>query len=350
MTATTPRPTLGDQPLPSHPPSTVKPQLKDVIKSLPPECFQKNRRKAWSAVAISVVAVMVGYVAIAFSPWYLLPFAWFYTGTALTGFFVIGHDCGHRSFAKRRWVNDWVGHIMMLPLIYPFHSWRLLHDHHHLHTNKQGVDNAWHPWYVEDYNAENSVVKAFYQALRGKLWWMASIAHWIGIHFDLNNYASRDRKKAAFSNALVIGFAALLFPTLIATLGVWGLVKFWLLPWLGYHFWMSTFTLVHHTAPDIQFRPGETWDAFESQLAGTVHCDYPAWVERLCHDINVHVPHHISVAIPSYNLRLAHQSIKQTWGSKVIERKFNWQLMKTIVEHCHLYHPEKAYLPFKAVR
>ena len=24
-----------------------------------------------------------------------------------------------------------------------------------------------------------------------------------------------------------------------------GLVKFWLMPWLGYHFWMSTFTVTH---------------------------------------------------------------------------------------------------------
>jgi len=51
--------------------------------------------------------------------------AWIFTGTALTGF--IAHDCGHRSFAKQRWVNDLVGHLFMLPLIYPFHSWRILH-------------------------------------------------------------------------------------------------------------------------------------------------------------------------------------------------------------------------------
>jgi len=41
-------------------------------------------------------------------------------------------DCGHRSFAKQRWVNDLVGHLFML-LIYPFHSWRILHNHHHAH-------------------------------------------------------------------------------------------------------------------------------------------------------------------------------------------------------------------------
>ena len=108
-------------------------QLKDIIKTLPRECFQKNRRKAWFSVLLTVLAVSLGYIGIAIAPWFLLPLAWIFTGTALTGLFVIAHDCGHRSFAKRRWVNDWVGHILMLPLIYPFHSWRLLHDHHHIH-------------------------------------------------------------------------------------------------------------------------------------------------------------------------------------------------------------------------
>ncbi|MEO0459173.1 MAG: fatty acid desaturase [Cyanobacteria bacterium P01_A01_bin.114] len=325
-------------------------QLKDVIKTLPPECFQKNRRKAWQSVVISVIAVMLGYGAIALSPWFLLPVAWFLTGTALTGFFVIAHDCGHRSFAKRRWVNDWVGHILMLPLIYPFHCWRLLHNHHHIHTNKQGVDNAWHPWYPEDYRGANGAIQAGYRALRGRFWWVASIAHWAGIHFDLNNFAARDRGKAKISIAAVVIFAAIFFPTLIATTGLWGFVKFWLMPWLGYHFWMSTFTLVHHTAPDIQFRPIETWNAVESQLAGTVHCSYPRWVEILCHDINVHVPHHISVSIPSYNLRMAHKSLKQAWGPHVQERRFSWQLMKGIVDHCHIYDSEGAYVPFKSIR
>ncbi|MEM9907873.1 MAG: fatty acid desaturase [Cyanobacteria bacterium P01_D01_bin.44] len=325
-------------------------QLKDVIKTLPPECFQKDRRKAWQSIVLSVIAVILGYAAIALSPWFLLPVTWFLTGTALTGFFVIAHDCGHRSFAKRRWVNDWVGHIFMLPLIYPFHCWRLLHDYHHIHTNKQGVDNAWHPWYPEDYKAASGFIQGGYRALRGRLWWIASIVHWAGMHFNLNNFSARNRGKAKVSIAAVVIFAAIFFPTLIATTGLWGFVKFWLMPWLGYHFWMSTFTLVHHTAPDIQFRPIETWSAAEAQLAGTVHCSYPRWVEVLCHDINVHVPHHISVAIPSYNLRIAHKSLKQSWGPHVQERRFSWRLMKEIVDHCHIYHPEEAYVPFKAVK
>ena len=92
-------------------PNTASLQLKEIVKSIPKAYFEKNTIKAWKSVMLSVSAVILGYCAIVFLPAYLLPFSWFFTGTALTGFFVIGHDAGHRSFAKRRWVNDVVGHL-----------------------------------------------------------------------------------------------------------------------------------------------------------------------------------------------------------------------------------------------
>jgi omega-6 fatty acid desaturase (delta-12 desaturase) len=321
--------------------------LKQVIQTIPKTYFQKDPRKAWTAVALSVGAVILGYAAIAFSPWFLLPVAWFLTGTALTGFFVIGHDCGHRSFANRRWVNNWVGHIAMLPLIYPFHSWRLLHDIHHRHTNNMDVDNAWAPWLKEDYAEANTFLQVVYCNMRGWLWWLASVPHWGALHFNLRNFEPRDRAKVKRSIAAVVIFAAVFFPTLFYFAGPWGVVKYWLMPWLGYHFWMSTFTLVHHTIPEIQFRPGDTWNEVEAQLSGTLHCDYPHWVEVLCHDINVHVPHHISVGIPSYHLRPAYAALKENWAPLMKETRFSWELMRTITSRCHIYHPEQAYQTFR---
>jgi omega-6 fatty acid desaturase (delta-12 desaturase) len=322
-------------------------RIKDILATLPRECFEKNMTKAWTAVIVNVLMVVLGYAAIAASPWFLLPFAWIFTGTALTGFFVIGHDCGHRSFTKRKWVNDLVGHIFFAPLIYPFHCWRLGHDIHHANTNKMDVDNAWQPFRTEVYDAMDPVTRVAYEQTRGRLWWLASILHWWFVHFKLENFKPRDHKKVKLSIAVVIAFAAIVFPTLILTTGVWGFVKFWLLPWLVYHFWMSTFTLVHHSLPDIQFREPEEWNAAEAQLFGTVHCEYPGWVEFLCHHINVHIPHHLSTAIPSYNLRLAHESLQKTWGSQLREYRFSWKLMKEITDQCHLYHPEKAYQSFQ---
>ena len=77
------------------------------------------------------------------------------------------------------------------------------------------------------------------------------------------------------SIAAVVVFGLIFLPALVALTGFGGLIKFWLMPWLGYHFWMSTFTLVHHTIPEIVFSPGSTWNEAEAQLSGTLHCDYP---------------------------------------------------------------------------
>jgi acyl-lipid omega-6 desaturase (Delta-12 desaturase) len=138
-------------------------------------------------------------------------------------------------------------------------------------------------------------------------------------------------------------------PTLVATTGFWGLINFWLVPFLVYHFWMSTFTIVHHTLPEIPFKPESEWNEVEAQLFGTVHCDYPKWVEFMCHDISVHIPHHISTAIPSYNLRKAHRFLKSVWGDRLIERKFNLSLMGEVGK-CHLYHADRNYQTFKEYR
>jgi acyl-lipid omega-6 desaturase (Delta-12 desaturase) len=325
-------------------------RLSDIVQSLPKACFVQNPVKAWTAVISNVLAVVLGYCAIAYSPWFLLPVAWFFTGTALTGFFVIGHDSGHRSFAQKTWVNDFVGHLFMLPLIYPFHSWRILHNFHHLHTNKLDVDNAWRPFTEEFYDSLPTPVRMGYRAIRGYFWWVGSIAHWFTIHFDWRTFEGKERGQVRFSSLLVIGSAAIFFPLLIWQTGIGGFVKFWFIPWMVYHFWMSTFTLVHHTILDVPFRPAEEWNAAEAQLAGTIHCDYPRWVEWLCHDINVHVPHHVSTAIPSYNLRMAHQALKVQWGDVIRECKFSWSLMREIADHCHLYEQERNYQSFRDYR
>ena len=317
-------------------------RLRDILRTLPKDVFVKNRFKAWSSLAINTSVVALAYWGIAVSPWYLLPILWVILGTALTGFFVIAHDCGHRSFANRRWVNDLVGHIVMLPVIYPYHAWRILHNHHHKHTNKMEEDNAWQPFQVEFYDSLGSLGQFGYRLLRGRFWWVGSIVHWGSLHFNWGKFEGKQRQQIRFSALLVLGFSALFFPTLIATTGFWGFVKFWLCPWIVYHFWMSTFTLVHHTASDIPFKfPGQ-WNEAMAQLAGTVHCQYPWWVEFLCHDINVHIPHHLSTAIPSYNLRRAHELLKENWGEYMHETRFSWELMQEITDECHLYNPKTS--------
>lgn len=176
---------------------------------------------------------------------------------------------------------------------------------------------------------------------------LPQIGHWIIQHFDLSKYTESQLPRVKVSLAVVYACMGII-AACTAKFGVVAVAKFWLMPWLGYHFWMSLFTLVHHTAPHIPFRPKAEWDSAESQLGGTVHCEYPRWVEFLCHDISVHIPHHVSQKIPSYNLRAAHDSIMKNWGPYVNVCKINWRLVKLISTELHLYNRERNYVPFDA--
>ncbi|KAE9608310.1 putative acyl-CoA (9+3)-desaturase [Lupinus albus] len=345
--------------------------LKDVLNSLPKKVFEIDEMKSWKTVLISVTSYALGLFLISKSPWYLLPFAWAWTGTGATGvssisilslyqfltyfsyslfflaiqLFVVAHDCAHKSFSKNKLVEDIVGNVALMPLIYPYEAWRFKHDQHHAKTNMLQEDIAWHPIWKEDFDSSSLLRKAIIYGY-GPFRPLMSIVHWLMWHFDLKKFRSNEVKRVMISLACVYSFMAIAWPLIIYKTGIMGWINYWLMPWLGYHFWMSTFTMVHHSAPHIPFKDSDEWNAAQAQLNGTVHCNYPRWVEILCHDINVHIPHHISPKIPSYNLRAAHKSLQENWGKYLNEATWNWRLMKTILTMCHVYDKEKNYVAF----
>merc|ERR1712078_688530 len=105
--------------------------MSDVLDSIPKVAFEKDDREAYKSLALTLVA-------------------WAAAGTGFTGFFVLAHDCGHRSFHTSKTVEDVIGTLLMAPLIYPFEAWRFKHAQHHAKTNMLVEDTAWHPVVVEE--------------------------------------------------------------------------------------------------------------------------------------------------------------------------------------------------------
>ena len=156
------------------------------------QVFELNPLRAWAAVATTLASMAGCLYLISISPWWALPFAWALAGTAFTGFFVVGHDCGHRSFSKNKLLEDIVGTLMFMPLIFPFEPWRIKHNHHHAHTNKLEEDTAWHPVRREEMAKWGPVQATLYKTFLGsplKLW--ASVGHWAIWHFDLNKFSEQ---------------------------------------------------------------------------------------------------------------------------------------------------------------
>ncbi|KAH7433974.1 hypothetical protein KP509_07G095400 [Ceratopteris richardii] len=256
--------------------------LKNVIDSFPPEVFEIDNVKAGRTVVISVVSY---------------------------------------SFSNNKLIEDIVGTLAFLPLIYPYEPWRVKHDKHHAKTNMLVEDTAWHPVVEEEYDEFPPYLQLALKLAMGPLRCWASIGHWLGWHFQLSNFCPSEQNRVKISLACVFAFMAIGWPLIIYKTGIVG--------------WVNTFTMVHHTAPHIPFKDVKNWNSAQAQLGGTVHCDYPRWIEVLCHDISVHIPHHISQKIPSYNLRLANESLRKNWGQYLNEARWNWRLMKTIMTDCH---------------
>jgi acyl-lipid omega-6 desaturase (Delta-12 desaturase) len=57
----------------------------------------------------------------------------------LVRLFMIQHDCGHRSFFRRRLANDWVGRVIGVLTLTPYDFWR--HSHALHHANSGNLDH-----------------------------------------------------------------------------------------------------------------------------------------------------------------------------------------------------------------
>lgn len=300
----------------------------DVLASLPMEVYQRSSVKALQTLALSIGLVVLGYFVLAIVPWYLVPLGWFFLGAALTGVFVCGHDCGSNAFFRSEKLNAVVGTLCLTPLLYPFEAWKFQYyvekKWSKLELNPgaiwkslvywmQRIRDYWGIWRVKQMGRE-----------------MATVPGITSKHPEL---------RLCLSMLYVYAFVGILFPLLVWTVGFWGLVKYYLAPWLCLHFWkysfrQSTFAL-KKAARSVSNSPAQrnTPQPVKIEL---VQCRFPAWLEFLFHSFNLQVSdylvpadskdptlQHKSRVIPSYNLRLAAKALSKTKQEAIRQYHFH---------------------------
>jgi len=63
----------------------------------------------------------------------------------LVRLFMIQHDCGHGSFFRRRWANNWTGRAIGVLTFTPYDHWRRSHAVHHASSgnlDRRGIDGS----------------------------------------------------------------------------------------------------------------------------------------------------------------------------------------------------------------
>ncbi len=321
---------------PKNPPDT----LPKIIRKIPKDCFNLSLTRSLAALGLDFgLVILLGYLIVTVQNGLLaLPLA-LLLGTVMTGLFVIGHDAGHRSFSYSEKINDFFGHIAMAPLLWPFHVWRLSHDVHHRWTHHVEKEIAWRPLTIDQYQKLPGWMRKIYGWSRGTVFFWASILFQQSFVIDgLKGrfFEPKDLRKIRFSLAFTLVAAILYIGGVYALSGWYGVLWLFLVPQLAFHFWLSTFTLFHHTNVKNEPLNGENWTPERAQLANTVHVSYPWWVDFLTHDISWHIPHHICVGIPFHHLRKAHDALKKAYPQWVVERTFGPELIREVISSCHL--------------
>jgi omega-6 fatty acid desaturase (delta-12 desaturase) len=322
-------------------------QIKDkrLADAIPREYFVPSAWRGLAGFTLSWALYIGAIVGIALSPTWLLYIPLLVVaGLGGWGLHCIAHDCGHGSFSRSRRLNFTVGHVALLPLAYPFHAWRHVHNLHHANTNNLELDTDWRPVPAAVYDRLPWWEKGVYHATRTWAFWGGTINYWRVSGFRPSFFPKKEMRRDVRRS---IWFVAVVFAGYLSALayftGVRGVLLFFVAPWLATHAWFSATTLMHHSSSDVPFVTSEHWTKNAGRMLLTTDYMYPRWLLFLTHNISVHTAHHVAPPIPFYNLVKAQAALKEAYPGMIRERQLRLRYLAGVVRRLHLYDPASGY-------
>ena len=313
--------------------------LKDLRNAIPDRCFQPNtlRSLAYFFLDLGIIAALYALAAYLDS-WLFFPIFWLAQGTMFWALFVVGHDCGHGSFSKYKWVNNLIGHLSHSPILVPYHGWRITHRHHHANTGNMDTDESWFPVSQSEYDNMDWPVKL----MRFQLLLLAYPLYlFVGTrgrndsHFlPSNGLFKPSEKNDIITSTLCWSLMMVLLIGLGLQFGLVFLVKYYVMPYLVFVVWLDLVTYLHHTTPELPWYRDEDWFFLKGALS-TIDHDY-GFINNIHHNIGTHVAHHIFSNMPHYRLKEATAAIRPILGDYYHKSDESiWTLFWRSFQSCH---------------
>lgn len=238
-----------------------------------------------------------------------LPFSWaawilgqLLVATAFVQWFGILHECGHRTFFRRRWINTAVGQVAGFFALIPYASWQRVHSLHHRWTGWQDLDPT-----TEGLSKPHGKLDRLVANVCWRYWIpIFSVIYRLANYWHLprlKRYLPRGAARPMLVNAAVLfalyaGIAIWLGPALLLRLTGVGLL-------LGLMF-QDVFLLGQHTHVPQNLSHGEKVDPipFAEQELFTRSVLFPHFISRyVLFGADEHELHHMFPSIPGYHLR-----------------------------------------------
>jgi omega-6 fatty acid desaturase (delta-12 desaturase) len=316
--------------------------MPDVLRAIPPHCFQKNTPLSLFYAALST-AMTLGCVAAAaaFLPLQAayLPMWLAYacvTGTVATGCWVVAHECGHGAFSDNKVLQDTVGYVLHSALLVPYFSWQRSHAVHHARTNHIEEGETHVP--MKATNADGAFMFTLKERLSEPVFAVVNLLAVLGFGWPVylltgasggpvrgatNHFwpwAGASGRHALFpgkwgSKVLLsdIGIVAVLGALVawgVAVGSAWPVVALYVAPLMVTNAWLVAYTWLQHTDVDVPHFGGDDWSPVKGALQ-TIDRPYGPLFDFLHHRIgSTHVAHHVNHTIPHYHAREATEALR----------------------------------------
>ena len=344
----------------------VTPSLGSLKRTIPSRLFERSLARSVGYLVRDVVAlcVLAGLYAKFLnepSSWLAHPAVWypayacyaFAQGTFMWALFVVGHDCGHRSFCSSKTLCDVFGTLSHTPLLVPFHAWRLSHRQHHRRHNHVEEDESFVPVTRSHYASRTAMPPlshfvrfTFFPVLGFTIYLLFGMPPSFHSHFSPSAFSSDKKKQESddpsieptddaiaddhavttrpyvWANdserrqvresilfvvalvALVLGFAPVSWGALLLGYGM---------PYAVFVAYLAIVTHLHHTHPEVNYYRGSAWSFVRGGLS-TVNRSFSAPIDHITHDIGEHTVHHLFPALPHYSLVEANVHLRPALG------------------------------------
>ena len=333
-----------------------EPSVKETRAALPADSRRRSLGVGVGYFAVTAALYVATFAALAIAEGWPARIVWSVVNGLVTGMmFIVGHDACHGSLTPRSKLNEWLGRIAFLPSLHPLSAWEYSHNAlHHGWTNLRGKDPVYCPLTLDEFRALSPArrrLQRLYRSWPGLLplylatiWWPLEIAP-----ARVHRRHIDKRKTFGFDRGCVIAFVAaesLAFALVASASGgdpwpatIARVTACVVLPFLAFSWLMAFATFQHHTHPRvIWYADVHEWTFFRSQVEGTVHVEFPRWIERLLHNIMEHTAHHVDTRVPLYRLENAQRAIEETFGAEaVITERFTFAGMARTFATCQLY-------------
>ncbi|MFC1762474.1 fatty acid desaturase [Planctomycetota bacterium] len=241
------------------------------------------------------------------SYWLTLPLVVVAAGF-LVRIFIIFHDCTHGSYFRSRNANNITGFVTGVLTFTSYHQWRFQHAQHHRTSgdlDRRGIGDVW-TMTVEEYLAASRWERLVYRFIRNPIILMVvgpTFMFLIHHRFPAKEVPKRINRYVHATNLAILVSAV--FMSLLIGFKTYVLIQLPVLAlttavghWLFY---------VQHQFEGVYWERQENWSFVDAALRGSSYYKLPKILQWFSGNIIFHHLHHLSPAIPNYNLERCHE-------------------------------------------